>query len=421
MIIKQQGAITLIVSSVILIASLILSLASYKHIFYQLKRAQNEIEARKGYWAAEGGIECVYAKVTVLGELPNGDIEECKALSLSSLTIVKDTKYQIESVKNDQRVRKAFIIGGTGGDGVIKSSSNLYFHSSISIDVPDPVRLGTDGWECIAVRYKNLIGANGSVVNQGVKTSITSSRDFNHQGKDCNTGYKTNTSMGSLGLKSDFKQDWSVSPFKDIFGIDPSKHNKIRDNGKFTVLYGAETPAGKRLSNCGTQLINKLNTNNKFIWVEGSCEITSAEYQDFSEAMNKHTDGSFIMIHDGSFSIMGAPSGVIAKEMKGVLFHFNYDYKVPKDGSNWIETNAYNYLYPHGGVINSIFPSSFLSSASFYQHGAFTLNGGQFFDTKDQSAIFYTSASFKYNSDIVQNLISELVQSRWKEGSWYDF
>lgn len=54
MINKQRGAITLLVSSVILVVTLIFSLGSYKSIFYQIKRAQNEIEARKGHWAAEG-------------------------------------------------------------------------------------------------------------------------------------------------------------------------------------------------------------------------------------------------------------------------------------------------------------------------------------------------------------------------------
>ena len=406
MIKNQQGAITLLVSSVILMASLIVSLGSYKHIFYQIKRAQNEIEARKGHWAAEGGVECVYAKVTVLGEIPSGDIDECKALSLTSLVIVKNPNYQIEAVKAAQAVKKTFIMGGTGGEGVIKSSSNLYFHSSISIEVPDPVRLGSDGWECVAVRYKKVIDAYGGVVNQG---------------QDCSSTHRTNTSMGSLGFKSDFKQDVAISPFKDIFSVDPDDHNVIRDNGKFDVLYGAGSGNEKRLVDCGTRVKNSLNLDNKYIWIEGSCEISSDEYQGLAEAMNNLADGAFILIHDGSLSIMGAPNGIVVKEMKGIIFQFNYDYIVSSEGLNWRGTDAYNELYPHNGAANPLFPSSFLSTSSFYQHGAFTLKGGQFFDTQDQSAIFYTSANFKYNADIIQNLISGLVQPRWQMGSWHDF
>ncbi|WP_300174036.1 hypothetical protein [uncultured Aliivibrio sp.] len=406
MIKNQQGAITLLVSSAILMASLIISLGSYKHIFYQIKRAQNEMEARKGYWAAEGGVECVYAKVTVLGEIPSGDIDECQSLFLTSLTIVKNTNYQIEAVKTAQIVKKTFIMGGIGGDGVIKSSSNLYFYSSISIDVPDPVRLGSNGWECVAVRYKSLIDAYGSVVNQE---------------QDCSSTHRTNTSMGSLGFKSDFKKDIAISPFKDVFGVEPSDHNLIRDNGKFDVLHGSGSSNEKRLVDCGTRIKNSLNLDNKYIWVEGSCEISSDEYQGLAEAMNNLAGGAFIIVHDGSLSIMGAPIDVVAKEMKGIIFHFNHEYIVSSDGSNWSGTDAYNELYPHNGVANPLFPSYFLSTASFYQHGAFTLKGGQFFDTQDQSSIFYTSASFKYNEDIIQNLISGLVQPRWKAGSWHDF
>lgn len=421
MINKQQGAITLLVSSSILIASLIFSLGSYKHIFYQIKRAQNEVQAKKNHWVAEGAVECVFAKASVLGSISNDIVDDCKALSSASLEFIKTVNYQIKGIKAAQVVKKTIIMGGTGGAGVIKSASNLYFHTSISITTPDPGRLGDDGWECIAVRYKNRIGAFGSVVNQGVKINLKPSSDFEHQGKDCSVNYKTNSSMGSLGFKSDFKQDPLVSPFKDIFGVEASEHNTIRDNGKFTVLNGAGLGSEKRLSDCGQKLIDSLNASKKHIWVEGSCEITSSQYQGFADAMNNQGDGSFIVIHDGSLSIMGAPSGVIAKEMKGIILHFNYDYSVPSDGANWSGTDAYGYLYPHGGVANVLFPSSFLSTASFYQHGAFTLNGGQFFDTEGQTAIFYTSANFKYNSDIVQKLISEVVPPRWQEGSWHDF
>lgn len=418
---KQRGAITLLVSSCILMASLILSLGSYKHIFYQVKRAQNEVEARKGYWAAEGGVECVFSKVFISGTVPSGVVSECAPLNLDSLSIASTDHYLINAQKSSQIVKKEFMLGGDGGDGAIKSASNLYFYTSVTFTSPDPVKLGADGWECVAVRYKDKIGAFGAVKNAGVNHSVKPSSDFDNQGKDCSPDHKTDSAAGSSNFKSDFLRDGKISPFKDLFGIEPSDHNVIRDNGKFDILYGSGSGNDKRLSECGTKLKDRINAGKVYIWVEGSCEITSAQYEGFSEAMNKSKNGAFIVIHDGSLSIMGAPSGTTAKDMKGVIFHFNHDYAVPTDGSNWNGTDAYSKLYPHGGKPNSLFPPEFLSTASFYQHGAFTLLGGQFFDTKKQSAIFYTSSNFKYNSDIVNELVSGLAQPRWVKGSWHDF
>lgn len=52
---KQQGAAALLVVSVLLVAALMMSLGSYKSLFYQIKRANNQIEARQEHWRAEGG------------------------------------------------------------------------------------------------------------------------------------------------------------------------------------------------------------------------------------------------------------------------------------------------------------------------------------------------------------------------------
>ena len=59
----QHGAITLLITSVLLLCALILTLGSYRSIFYQIKRAQNEVVARQQHWQAEGGLECAFTKV----------------------------------------------------------------------------------------------------------------------------------------------------------------------------------------------------------------------------------------------------------------------------------------------------------------------------------------------------------------------
>ena len=60
---RQRGLATLLVTVMLLVVSLIFSLSSYKNIFYQIKRTQNEVMARKAHWLAEGGLECGFSKV----------------------------------------------------------------------------------------------------------------------------------------------------------------------------------------------------------------------------------------------------------------------------------------------------------------------------------------------------------------------
>lgn len=59
----QCGAITLLMTSVLLAAALMMNLASMKTVMYQIKRAQNEVKVRQIHWRLEGGIECAAASV----------------------------------------------------------------------------------------------------------------------------------------------------------------------------------------------------------------------------------------------------------------------------------------------------------------------------------------------------------------------
>lgn len=61
--IKQKGAITLFVTSLLLVASLVMTLASYRHTHLQIKQVQNQLISRKAHWLSEGGIECAFAVI----------------------------------------------------------------------------------------------------------------------------------------------------------------------------------------------------------------------------------------------------------------------------------------------------------------------------------------------------------------------
>ncbi|KAB2825182.1 hypothetical protein [Aliivibrio finisterrensis] len=401
---KQRGAITLLVSSCILMASLILSLGSYKHIFYQVKRAQNEVEARKGYWAAEGGVECVFSKVSTSGTVPSGVVTECAPLNLDSLSITSTEYYLINAQKSSQLVKKEFTMGGNGGSGAMKSAADIYFHASTTFSTPDPGKLTDDGWECVALRYRNRFESDSPPANQGVIHGDKPSLDFDNKDKDCAPSHKTN------GTGNDFLKDDTVNPFEDLFGVKKEDHNTVRDNGIFQVI----NMKNQNKSQCGSKITDVINSGVHHIWVEGSCEIISSDYADLASASNK-TDGVFILVHDGVLSLMGASSS--SSPIKGLLFHFNTDFVLGDDLSSWEGTEAYAFL----SHVPSVFSSSYLISSSYYQHGAFTLSGGQIFDTLGQSALFFNAVNFKYNKDVMDSVFEGLIQPRWVKGSWHDF
>ncbi|MFV0576337.1 MAG: hypothetical protein ACK5NC_13130 [Vibrio sp.] len=61
---NQQGAITLFVTGLLLVTSLVMTIASYKQAHLQIKQVQNQLLARKAYWFSEGGIECAFAQIS---------------------------------------------------------------------------------------------------------------------------------------------------------------------------------------------------------------------------------------------------------------------------------------------------------------------------------------------------------------------
>ncbi|MEF1341863.1 hypothetical protein REH81_34815, partial [Vibrio rotiferianus] len=60
---KQSGAATLLVTSMLLVAALVVTLGSYKSLFYQIKQANNQIVSRQEHWQAEGGLECGFTHI----------------------------------------------------------------------------------------------------------------------------------------------------------------------------------------------------------------------------------------------------------------------------------------------------------------------------------------------------------------------
>ncbi|MDA9558086.1 hypothetical protein N9R79_11420 [Vibrio sp.] len=459
---KQKGIATLLVTSLLVSSALVVSMSSYKNVFYQIKRAQNEVKSRQSHWMAEGGLECAYAQYQLNGAIPTS-LTDCGSGLANSMTMTTGTEGIVVTSANEYAgLHKVIQGGGSIGNGAIQTTADLYFRGSVNFYVPDPGDFNTteDGWECTVLKYKSRVHLNASATNSGLKFSnYDPFEDFDSQAygdKDCAASHKTNGG-GSAELnatlpstvKNDFQHDPNLSLFDSFFGVSKSAHDTIRDNGKFAVLYGVDVTSSaplalkdpdtgvvgtttgyvtvKKVPECGKAIAEKISKDKeRFIWVEGGCEISSENYNSLVAKTQSEKDGVLIVVHDGILSIMnegthnsegqgsGNANGSPSNAFKGVIFHFNHNYK--PSFNDWMLYSGAN------KVINAsspVFPLEYRQNAAFYQHGSPTAEGGTFLDLPNQSALYNASLAYYYNRDIISSLQGELTEQRWQKGSWY--
>lgn len=438
---RQQGLATLLVTSMMLVTSLLFSIASYKNVFYQIKRAQNEVLARKAHWLAEGGLECGYATLQLSPHPENADQAGffpagCNSDSKIDLSANKDgSDFNLVSTYLGQAnatVKKSIkITSGTPASGGIQTGSNMYANSSLAFYNPDPGELVDGGWECVAVRYRGEYKVNASIKNFGLLATANDS--FDAQGKDCLPTHKTN---GFTPL-SDFVHDPGLSPFEDFYGVSDSNHNEVRDNTFDIVIKEvAHTPAEGSMTEyvgmkgCATAINNALAAGHESIWVEGNCEISGDDYASIVTASN-NVNGINILIHDGLFSVFPKPVPIENETDKylkyeGIMFHYNLDYIY--NYNDWKGSEAYGHL-------NHI-PSNFgdnVKLASYYLHGALNIHGGVILDAKhfDATSNSYISQNALLNDSFGLTFYANYFakfrsgsgsgQVKWIKGSWHDF
>ncbi|MGF1699593.1 hypothetical protein L4D09_04655 [Photobacterium makurazakiensis] len=427
---KQKGFTTLLVTAMLLIAALLFSLASYKSVFYQIKRAQNEVMDRKAHWLAEGGVECAFAEVKASGLMPNDPTfpNTCTteiADTSIDFTFMSTNQFSIEASASPDSIAKANVtksaeLSSSGKSGAIQTGSNMYAHSSLNFYYPDPGVWTEGGWQCVALRYRNEYLPNASVVNSGLSDKP--------KGKDCLPDYMT-VGTGVAALENDFVHDPNLSPFENFFGVSDADHNDVKNKKFDVVITEKASPSGSLeysgITNCGKAIKEALSNGHESVWVEGHCELSGDDYVDVVKASNE-SGGIMILIHDGMFSLYPQVVTVNGSNLnyQGMIFHYNYDYEFNFDG--WAGSEAHKQL-TH---IPSVFGEN-VHLASFYLHGALNLNGGLILDAKhydstskkyiSQNALLNDSLAMTYNDSYFSKFSSNQNQVRWIKGSWHDF
>lgn len=446
---QQSGMTTLLITSLLLIVALLFSLASYKNLFYQIKRTQNEVLARQAYWVAEGGLECGFTKIYIDRDLtklnstiyPNYLYDECIVkLGLSKINISAvsgNKKYEISPEYNSlsfSKVSKIIDLSPKISAGTIKSTADIFVSGSSVFNPPDPGEEIDAGWECKVARYKRYFKFSGSISNQEFAASTTLPYvGFNSNGKGCLLSHK---SVLPSTLLDDFEKDVLIDPFYEFFSVDKSHWVSVRDSNyyNFSIIDGANVenvPESeeyvKRVENCGNKIANEINNNNINIWINGTCELEGEGLTAVATASNseKAPNGVLIVVHNGVFSINGAG------EIKGVSFHFNQPSVFAPTEKDWKGLTAYGILnhtptnfdvmlnetYNPSNDEAIIVPS--VKNAAYFQNGSFSFSGGQFYELDGQMALFNNGLDLKYNRDYIERSM-EMGEPRWMQGSWND-
>ncbi len=406
----QEGVVTLLMTSVLLIVTLAVTLGTYKALFYQIKRAKNEIRTRQNHWLAEGAVECAFTQFRENNLVPQVVTDCGSGQGIIASFHPTPNGQRVFAQAHRSSVQKDISVNHRVKPGALQSSADLYFHSSVTFSTPDPGKLSPYGWECVALRYRHRLYAP-VIDNKGVVHGKKPYQGFdNPMGKDCMRTHQTRgSSRGTIG--KDFVKDEHIPLFEQFFHVPAQEHDRVKQREKITVIEGLG--ADKRISNCGSILANHIRSGKHYLWVEGSCEIKRSEYNQLVNA-TASTEGVLILVHDGIFSVMGKPEqGATSQSFKGVLFHFNSEFVAHP--SKWQSFEANRYL----NHVPSVVANSYRKIATYYQHGAFTFSGGQYFDTPGQAAVFYDSVDFQFNRDVIDNVQTHVNPPRWKQGSWY--
>ncbi|PST95342.1 hypothetical protein C9I87_10345 [Photobacterium iliopiscarium] len=429
---QQSGMTTLLITSMLLIVALLFSLASYKNLFYQIKRTQNEVLARQAHWAAEGGLECGFAEISNKSDV-NTSLDKCKTvIDGQPLTFRIDTgdgKSVLTSEINKEyknigykKIAKTIVAGGVKSSGVIKSSADLYFKGDYGF-FPDPNnKYSANVWECIVLRYKNNIYIHGKdnsgIGNKGFEFIKPPYKNFFTWPGDihqCVTNHKTELNTKNTRLfKSDMVHEPLMDIFKETFGVSRDEWTSVRGNG---IFHSIEV---EKNDDCALKIKNVINKNRRHIWVDGDCILDNVDNLNLLSIEIDKLKGVFILVHNGILGLHGT------SKLKMALYHFNSTYypNNPWEGTSFsgmvLDLEMYKYI-GFDPVLDLKKIERLMNNVVFYMYGANVPDGGFIFDTPNQVTYFNGSKDMSFNGELINDLLAPFGKPRWKKGSWHDF
>ncbi|MCD9468802.1 hypothetical protein [Photobacterium iliopiscarium] len=441
---QQSGMTTLLITSMLLIVALLFSLASYKNLFYQIKRTQNEVLARQAHWIAEGGLECgfVELKHEKIKPTESAFSQQCIELvpfSVSALTIIPDppigdhSKYELKSSYTHagvkQSVKKIIEYGGGGVVSTLQTSASIQLTGSQHF-VPNQTDKKNliNEYECLSI----ISGGDVDFISTSNGTDehfLTADATLDSHAGNGNVAFKCQSThmsnffdVGNRPVKysaslmpykgKDIAEHKKVNVFKDIFGKDISESGSVRDeikNDPLGIVIAGDTTEGGWIKQCNTKVGDAYKNGKRRIWIDGHCALSGPV---FGVGINQIDSNVMqVVIYDGVLYLQGAGY------LNGLLYQYVSD-------SVDVENTWRTLLTENLSIgVTPLFTDDHITSLGYTNmpsliEGPFILDGGIGIDAKDRDIKINGSFVPSYNEGKVTKYSTQI---KWQQGSWHDF
>ncbi|MFA0195540.1 hypothetical protein AB4454_12595 [Vibrio artabrorum] len=441
---KQCGVVTLLITSVLLMAALVVTLGTYRSVFHQIKVAQNEVEGRKAHWLAEGGLECTYSYLRELDKTileikeastrPAHFSDWCSPYDNQPQITISDSvtakAYIVRSSKRTQSLYKTIKETSQLGRGAIQSTGPIELIGTLSLKPTvkeEPIR-GNE-YECVSVTFADLLtyqydsvhGDSGQSLGLEV---LDPSADGPFSGFDgvCDSDYKTAIPKASSGsrysiyapdsyqgtnpppFKKDFNPDPNMNPFYTFFGMAKTDQN-IVDLSQDTELFKHSILTNA--TDCATEIMDHFTLGQtQGLWIEGNCYVDTA-------VVATNNQSQLLVIQDGALALRGAMT------YNGVIYHlvdYQKSHVKTRIDNFWKTLAAPNVFAP---FIKDIDDASVVKKSVGIQFASGLPSGGLIFDSPQGVTTIVGDMDLDFRAE--SNPSDPPSSYQWKRGSWNDF
>lgn len=428
---QQHGASLMLITSLLLAASLMVVMGSYKGVFYQIKRSHNEIESRKAHWLAEGGLDCVFVNTLSNGRIPE-NLSRCQSLlGLDKLEVEIGTPHTINSSSGYLTLSKAFLLPELKIKSAITAVSHLFVRGSLHLAPHHGSRVSKEEWLCTSLRYQGEFYAqNYATKHPKQMVDISSYSPFTDEGTEHHCVDKNHTGFAwqLSSTQDDFIRQDNLEPFREVFAVPRDSWYEVMSA---THLFGyvpaslessllvnaSDLPAPQFIENCAEEIIKLVESSREFIWVYGGCELTSAELTAMNGAIDTYLNSGLVLVlHNGAVVVSGHQA------LKALVYHFVSDASALDDsGLNKIDTDGLSTSLTQTIEALSSITEIEAEQVSYFQQGNFYPIGGLVLDAPEHYALISGSLDTEFNQDVTSSPARQLYQTLWVQGSWRDF
>lgn len=429
----QQGAVTLLITTLLLVLALVVALGSYRSLFFQIKRAQNEVQARQQHWRAEGGLECAFSTVkegsVILSSALQHVINGCNANVL--VTKKSDNEYLVTASKGYAQLNKMVLTSGLGLGATIKTSASIELTGSMHFvplangDINDSVCTSIISGGSVSY-IASTTGTDEHFLTVDKSHSSHASGPLGAPSFTCKSTHKSNlydpskapvyAGSGSVKGQDILENVPNISVFQDLFSKPLNDSNiqslkaEIKRDTKGIVIDSSTTnyTPGGWVYECGKKIDLAYKQGKRRFWIEGNCAISGNV---FGTATQSVDNSNQLLIFNG----------VLYTQSMSYFDGLIYQYAPSSLDVGTVWTDLFTSTANIG-----VLPTSFqkhdveagkLDNFTFLLDGSMKLDGGLGMDAPGRTIRLSGSLIPSYNGEKTQKYIFVL---EWQKGSWND-